>query len=348
MLVQSQIDEYRERGFIAVPDVLPADVLEELRDEVARFVERSRQVSENDAVFDLEPSHTPEVPRLRRLKNPAQVSAVFDRVMRSDALLDLADPLLGFNGIRYRNDKLNLKIAEVGSPVEWHQDYAFYPHSNDDVLAIGVCLDDCTLENGCLRCIPGSHRLPVLDHHAGGAFAGRGQVLRRRTRPQPGRAAGAQGRQRFDPPRPHPARVRAQHFQYSTAPLADRVDRRRRLAPDGNARHLQVQELVAQGRGAADDALLRPRGPDTSAPARHGGVDLRGPAPSERNRLSLGDGATAGVGPKSRKPNQAGSSPRPIASWRPCAVPARSSEPPSRKSRPPSAPESPAWNSIRS
>lgn len=172
MLAQSQINEYRERGFIAVPDVLPADVLEELRDEVARFVEKSRQVSENDAVFDLEPSHTPEDPRLRRLKNPAQVSAVFDRVMRSDALLDLADPLLGFNGIRYRNDKLNLKIAEVGSPVEWHQDYAFYPHSNDDVLAIGVCLDDCTLENGCLRCIPGSHRLPVLDHHAGGAFAG--------------------------------------------------------------------------------------------------------------------------------------------------------------------------------
>ncbi len=172
MLAQSQIDEYRERGFISVPDVLPPSVIEELRAETTRFVEKSRAVSENDAVFDLEPSHTAEHPRLRRLKIPAQVSPVFDRVMRSEALLDLVDPLLGNSGIRYRNDKLNLKIAEVGSPVEWHQDYAFYPHSNDDVLAIAVCLDDCTLENGCLRCIPGTHRLPVLDHHAGGSFAG--------------------------------------------------------------------------------------------------------------------------------------------------------------------------------
>jgi len=34
-------------------------------------------------------------------------------------------------------DKLNMKIGGVGSPVEWHQDWAFYPHTNDDLLAVG-------------------------------------------------------------------------------------------------------------------------------------------------------------------------------------------------------------------
>ncbi len=172
MLTADQITEYQERGFIGVENVLSAAVIGELRAETDRFVEKSRAVTESDSVFDLEPSHTPENPRLRRLKTPALVSSVFDRVMRSAALLDLVDPLLGHHGIRYRNDKLNLKIAEVGSPVEWHQDYSFYPHSNDDVLAIGVCLDDCTIENGCLQCIPGTQRLPVLNHHSGGAFSG--------------------------------------------------------------------------------------------------------------------------------------------------------------------------------
>src|SRR5262249_50256284 len=57
-------------------------------------------------------------------------------------------------------------------PIEWHQDFAFYPHTNDDLLAVGVALDDCTLENGCKQMIPGSHRGPILDHHQEGVFVG--------------------------------------------------------------------------------------------------------------------------------------------------------------------------------
>jgi len=37
------------------------------------------------------------------------------------------------------------------------QDWAFYPHTNDDVLAIGVLLDDCDLANGPMLVTPGTH-----------------------------------------------------------------------------------------------------------------------------------------------------------------------------------------------
>jgi hypothetical protein len=40
------------------------------------------------------------------------------------------------------------EVGVYGSPVEWHQDWAFYPHTNDDVLATGIYLDDCDLDNG--------------------------------------------------------------------------------------------------------------------------------------------------------------------------------------------------------
>src|SRR5260370_41178700 len=43
---------------------------------------------------------------------------------------------------------------------------------NDDRLAVGVALDDCTLENGCLLMLPGSHRWPILDPHQDGVFVG--------------------------------------------------------------------------------------------------------------------------------------------------------------------------------
>jgi ectoine hydroxylase-related dioxygenase (phytanoyl-CoA dioxygenase family) len=65
-----------------------------------------------------------------------------------------------------------MKCAGFGAPVEWHQDWAFYPHTNDDLAAVGVMFDDMAVENGPLMIIPGSHKGPIFDHHAGGVFCG--------------------------------------------------------------------------------------------------------------------------------------------------------------------------------
>jgi len=35
-----------------------------------------------------------------------------------------------------------MKAAGVSAAVEWHQDWAFYPHTNADLLAVGIMLDD--------------------------------------------------------------------------------------------------------------------------------------------------------------------------------------------------------------
>jgi len=65
-----------------------------------------------------------------------------------------------------------MKSAGFGAAVEWHQDWAFYPHSNDDLLAVGVMLDDVDDSNGPMQVIPGSHKGEVYDHHADGYFCG--------------------------------------------------------------------------------------------------------------------------------------------------------------------------------
>ena len=53
-----------------------------------------------------------------------------------------------------------------------NQDWAFYPHTNDSLAAVGVMFDDMAMENGPLMVIPGSHKGPIFDHHADGVFCG--------------------------------------------------------------------------------------------------------------------------------------------------------------------------------
>ena len=171
MLTPTQIQFYRDSGYLGVENVFSPAEVEELRRVTDEFVEKSRAVTVNDAVFDLEPSHTPETPRLRRLKDPIKQHPAYRRALLHPNVLKIVSQLIGPD-LASNGNKLNLKLAGVGSPVEWHQDWAFYPHTNDDLLAVGVAMDDSTLENGCLMVIPGSHRGPLLDHHQEGVFIG--------------------------------------------------------------------------------------------------------------------------------------------------------------------------------
>lgn len=171
MLTPTQIQFYRDQGYLGIENVFSPAEIAELRQVTDDFVEKSRAVTVNDAVFDLEPSHTPQNPRLRRLKDPIKQHDVYRRAISHPKVLQIVSQLIG-PGITSNGNKLNLKLADVGSPVEWHQDWAFYPHTNDDLLAVGIAMDDSSLENGCLMVIPESHRGPLLDHHQDGVFIG--------------------------------------------------------------------------------------------------------------------------------------------------------------------------------
>ena len=162
---------YAENGYLVLEGRVPPDIIAAIRDEIRRFEDVARTMTESDEKLDLEDSHTPEEPRLRRIKLPHTQSEVMRDLMFSDHVLAPARDLIGPN-IRLHTTKLNMKKAGYGAAVEWHQDYAFYPHTNDDILAVGVLIDDMREENGPLMVFPGSHTGPVHDHHVDGVFAG--------------------------------------------------------------------------------------------------------------------------------------------------------------------------------
>ena len=171
-LTSAQVEQYRTEGYVVVPDVFDGEILSELRDVTERIVASARGLTDHTDILDLEESHTPDFPRVRRIKRPHLVHSFYNELARNEAITSTLEPLIGRN-IRLRPaGKINMKAAGYGSPVEWHQDWAFYPHTNQDVLAVGILLDDMDRDNGPLMFLPGSHIGPIYDHHSNGAFCG--------------------------------------------------------------------------------------------------------------------------------------------------------------------------------
>ena len=75
VLSEEQRESYFENGYLLLDRIVPDDWLERLREVTAEFVEHSRALTESDAIFDLEPGHTADEPRLRRLTSPVEQHA---------------------------------------------------------------------------------------------------------------------------------------------------------------------------------------------------------------------------------------------------------------------------------
>ena len=77
MLTFEQTDFYEQNGYLMVEDVITKDQLNKLQDITYDFIESSRQVTENDDVFDLDEGHSAETPRLTRIKLPHKQNKYF-------------------------------------------------------------------------------------------------------------------------------------------------------------------------------------------------------------------------------------------------------------------------------
>ena len=171
VLSQDQIEFYGDNGYLVLENRVPDAIMDAIRSEIERFNEMARGMTASDDKLDLEDTHSPDAPRIRRVKLPHTQSEVVADLMRSDHILAPVRDLLGPN-LRLQTTKLNMKSAGYGAAVEWHQDWAFYPHTNDDLLAFGIMLEDVTPDNGPLMVIPGTHKGPLLSHKHEGLFCG--------------------------------------------------------------------------------------------------------------------------------------------------------------------------------
>jgi hypothetical protein len=162
VLTGDQVARYREDGWLAVPGLVGDDWLRRLRAVTDEFLDQSRALTESNVVFDLDAGHSAAEPRLRRLSSPTDLHDTYWEFASQSPVVDVVVDLLGPD-VKFHHSKLNFKAARGGEEVKWHQDIQFWPHTNYDLLTVGVFLEPVEPGMGEVGFVPGSHAGPLYD-----------------------------------------------------------------------------------------------------------------------------------------------------------------------------------------
>jgi ectoine hydroxylase len=171
VLTPVQRRDYERDGFIAISELVDAGWIERLRAVTEEFLDKSRGLTESNVLFDLEPDHSAERPRLRRLVSPVDLHPTYWEFATASVIVDVVDDLIGPD-VKFHHGKLNFKAERGGEKVKWHQDIQFWPHTNYGPLTVGVFLEDVEPGMGNVGFVPGSHRGELFDQYHGDEWVG--------------------------------------------------------------------------------------------------------------------------------------------------------------------------------
>jgi len=178
-LTQEQYDAFWRDGYLMVEDAVTPAQLAALQAEIAGWIEESRAhmkpfgtpTIDGRPRFDMGAEHSAAKPALRRINNPSDISDSYREVMLDARTVDMVADLIGPD-VKFHHCKINLKLSGAKTEVSYHQDFAYTPHTNDDIVTALLFLDDIDGDNGCLTVVPGSHKGPVLSLFDGERFTG--------------------------------------------------------------------------------------------------------------------------------------------------------------------------------
>ena len=165
VLTPEQVQSYHERGYVLIDGAVSDAWLRRLQTASDEFVAESRTLKASNKKLDLDPAHTADDPRLRRLTSPVEHHPSFAEFTLQGPAAQIALDLLG-SPARYHHSKLNYKWSGGGEAVEWHQDIQYWPHTDFTPLTIGVYLNDVDDKMGPMGIVPGSHTGELYNLYA--------------------------------------------------------------------------------------------------------------------------------------------------------------------------------------
>lgn len=144
-LSSEQIKSYHERGYLS-----PIAVLSEA--EVAAYRAKLEAIEAAGS----------ESARHLRFK-PHLLFTDFDELIRHPKILDAVDGVIGPNILCWATNFFT-KEPQTTSYISWHQDLAYWGLDPDDIVTAWVALSPATVESGCMRFVPGTHKMDVVSH----------------------------------------------------------------------------------------------------------------------------------------------------------------------------------------
>ena len=163
VLTQEQLDFYRENGYLLVKGVFTSGEAAALRAEAHALIDlctRRRMSMPRGARRSGAMTKT----SLLHCHDVQFYSAMLTQLLVDDRLTGGAADIIGSPNVQLHHNKLFIKPPEKGSPFPMHQDRPFFPHDNDTMITAIIHFDDAPVEKGCVRVVPGSHKLGPVPH----------------------------------------------------------------------------------------------------------------------------------------------------------------------------------------
>lgn len=165
-LTTEQRQFYAENGYVIVRNLISAEEAASLRAEAHALADR---LGNPDATWA---SVRTGKARITHCHNVQFHSAAFTRFLTDPRFTGVAQAIIGPD-VQLHHTKMFVKPPENGAPFPMHQDYPYFPHEKDSMIAAILHLDDAPTEKGCLCVVPRSHTggpLPAVgdDRHVEG------------------------------------------------------------------------------------------------------------------------------------------------------------------------------------
>jgi phytanoyl-CoA hydroxylase len=157
---QTEIEFFRENGYLVVETGVTGDEIEELRRDTVAICR-----GEYGDVRGIQP-HSPDENVDEVMRNylcihfPHKLSPTMERYVAHPVIVDVLTHIIGAN-VKCMQSMLFIKAA--GKPGQaWHQDEDFIPTRDRTLTGAWMALDEATPDNGCLWVVPGSHKAGIL------------------------------------------------------------------------------------------------------------------------------------------------------------------------------------------
>lgn len=160
-LPDSDLEQFREQGYVRRVRVLDRERLESLQRELEVLMQPQHPGAglwyERHGNESTDPDQV-----LFHALGAWRISRAFHDLLWEPAFLIPAFQLLG-GPVRFWHDQLFCKPPRHGGVVAWHQDYAYWTRTEPlGHLSCFIALDDMDRDNGCLHYVPGSHHFGLL------------------------------------------------------------------------------------------------------------------------------------------------------------------------------------------
>jgi len=94
---------------------------------------------------------------------PHLVFTFLDDLIRHPKILDAVEGVIGPNILCWSSDFF-IKEPKTTNFISWHQDLTYWGLEPADIVTAWVALSPSTIESGCMRFMPGTHKMEVVPH----------------------------------------------------------------------------------------------------------------------------------------------------------------------------------------